>query len=119
MSDYKNNLWLVHFIYKLLQGNEGALSLLAENPFDDIPPTFILAELCEYGFASWDEDTEAWRRRKRLGIWLGSLSLEDPELEEFLQHYGWGQQRYYDLLHRIIRVDITVCCGRQNCGSKR
>ncbi len=91
MSDYKSNPWLVHFIYKLLQGNAGALGLLAENPFGATPPTFILAELYEYEFTSWDEDTEAWWQRKRLGIWLGPLSLGEPALGEFLQHYGWGQ----------------------------
>ena len=80
MSDYKSNPWLVHFIYKLLQGNAGALGLLAENPFGATPPTFILAELYEYEFTSWDEDTEAWWQRKRLGIWLGPLSLGEPAL---------------------------------------
>jgi hypothetical protein len=89
MSDYKSNPWLVHFIYKLLQGNEGAISLLEYNPFAEKPPTYIQADLYEYEFTSVGDDTDAWWNRKRLGTWLGPLSTLDPALIDFLQHYGW------------------------------
>ena len=89
MSDYKSNPWLVHFIYKLLQGNEGALSLIASDPFASEAPTYIQADLYAYEFTANDDATEAWWQRKHLYTWLGPLSLDDPALLEFIDHYGW------------------------------
>ena len=89
MSDYKSNPWLVHFIYKLLQGNEGALSLIASDPFANEAPTYIQADLYAYKFTANDDATGAWWQRKHLYTWLGPLSLDDPALLEFIDHYGW------------------------------
>lgn len=89
MSNYKSNPWLAHFLYKLLQNNQGALSLLAHNPFPEAPPTYIQADLYQYEFTTFADETEAWWKRKRLGTWLGPLSATDPALIEFLTHYGW------------------------------
>ena len=91
MSDYKSNPWLVHFMYKLLQGNQGALSLLDHNPFGDKPPAYIQADLYAYAFSAADDATEAWWQRERLSIWLGPLAVDDPALREFIDHYGWDR----------------------------
>ena len=91
MSDYKSNPWLVHFMYKLMQGNEGALSLIEHDPFDGKAPAYIQADLYDYEFTAADDKTGAWWKRQRLSTWLGPLSLEDPALREFIGHYSWDR----------------------------
>ena len=91
MSDYKSNPWLVHFMYKLMQGNEGALRLIEHDPFDGKAPAYIQADLYDYEFTAADDKTGAWWKRQRLSTWLGPLSLEDPALREFIGHYSWDR----------------------------
>jgi len=92
MSTYQQNPWLVHFVYKLLQGDEGALSLLAGNPFPDAPPQFIRAELFAYRFTTFAERQEGWWRRTRIGPYFPPVSLDDRSLRRFLSHYGWSEE---------------------------
>jgi len=77
MEDPRSNPWLVHFIFKLLQNDAGALSLLASNPFPDHPPTFIRAELYEYAFTRFGAENGAWWTRKRIGDYLPPLSADN------------------------------------------
>jgi hypothetical protein len=89
MGDYRFNPWLVHFVYKLLQGDRDALSLLANNPFPEKPPIYIRAELYAYEFTRWGDGTRAWWKRTRLGTYLPPLSLDNPQLMRFLAAQGW------------------------------
>ncbi len=89
MSDYKSHPWLAHLLYKLLQNNSTSLGLLAHNPFPKIPPAHIQADLYEYEFTTFADDSPNWWKRKRLGTYLGPLSIDDPKLLGFLRHYGW------------------------------
>ena len=89
MSQYDKSPWLAHFIYKLLQNKQGALGLLAHNPFPQRAPAYIQADLYEYEFTTFADKSDAWWKRKRLGTWLGPLTAEDPELLKFLAYYGW------------------------------
>jgi len=93
MSDYQHNPWLVHFISKLLRGDQGALSLLANNPFPHGPPTFIRAELYEYEFTRRREETRAWWRRRRIAPYLPPVSVDSPALRSLLDRYGWADKR--------------------------
>jgi hypothetical protein len=87
MSDYRHHPWIVHFVYKLLSGDSGTLSLLATNPFEGRPPKWIRADLYRYRFTKWgDRD---WWTRTRAATYLPPLSADDPNLLEFLQRYGW------------------------------
>lgn len=90
MGDYRRNPWLVHFVYQLLRGDPGALSLLANNPFPAAPPAFIRAELYEYEFTRFGEQTRAWWTRKRIGSYLPALSADNPALVEFIESQGWN-----------------------------
>jgi len=89
MEDPRSNPWLVHFIFKLLQNDAGALSLLASNPFPDHPPKFIRAELYGYAFTGFGHPTGAWWTRKRIGDYLPPLSADNPTLLQFLTSRGW------------------------------
>ena len=89
MQDYRSNPWLVHLIYKLLQGDAAALSLLANNPFPLAPPKFVRAELYDYEFTRFADHTTAWWKRQRIGVYLAPLSLDNPALMKFVESRGW------------------------------
>ena len=87
MADYRSQPWLVHLVYKLLHADPGALSLLAEDPFDRRAPRRVRADLYEYEFAPAGE--EGWWRRRRLGEYLPALSAGDPALRRVVEGFGW------------------------------
>ena len=87
MADYRTQPWLVHLVYKLLHADPGALSLLAEDPFDGRAPRRIRADLYEYEFAPAGE--AGWWRRRRLGEYLPALSAGDPALRRVVEGFGW------------------------------
>jgi len=89
MSDYRRNPWLVHFVYKLLQSDAGALSLIAGNPFPEGRPTFVRAWLYEYKFTDPGDPSGDWWKRKKLRPYLPPLSLKNPGLKQFIAAYGW------------------------------
>src|SRR6185295_915379 len=79
--------WTLHLVWKLLHGDRGTLSLLANDPFPDAPPRSIRARLYRYEFAPSSE--HAWWRRTLVGEWLPPLAADDPRLLRFLAAYGW------------------------------
>lgn len=81
--------WTIHFVWKLLHNDPGALSLLAGNPFPDRPPRHVRAVLYEYRFAPADDPTGAWWQRTVLGLWLPPLASGQPALREFIRANGW------------------------------
>jgi hypothetical protein len=87
MTDPGGAPWTLHFVWKLLHGDPGTLSLLANDPFPDAPPRFIRATLYRYRFAPLGD--KAWWERERLREWLPPLSVDDPRLRRFLAAYGW------------------------------
>jgi hypothetical protein len=88
MSNYQRNPWLVHLVYKLLEGDADAIGLFAENPFPDQPPRFIRAELYRYEMTKPGEGS-AWWRRTRIEEYLPPLSRDNPQVLRYLQRYGW------------------------------
>ena len=88
MSRIEREPWLVHLIYKLLQNDRGALYLMANNPFPDRPPTFIRAEMYEYRFTRFGDSPGIWWERRRVGVYLPPVSLQDSKLKEYLRAYN-------------------------------
>lgn len=89
LSDYENEPWIIHLIYKLLRNDEAVLGLLANRPFPSQPPRFIRAERYSYRFTKPGEGHGAWWVRKRIGAYLPPLSRNDPGMREFLELQGW------------------------------
>ena len=87
MSSPEQAPWTVHFVWKLLHNDRGALSLLANDPFAKQPPRFVRAQLYRYQFAPLRAG--AWWTRTYVGPWLPPLSSDDPRLRRFLVGYGW------------------------------
>jgi hypothetical protein len=89
MSTPERYPWTLHFVWKLLHNDPGLLGLLATNPFPDAPPRHVRAVYYTYAFAPPGNPDHAWWTRTRLGLWLPSLSADDPRLLRFMQAYGW------------------------------
>ena len=87
MADYRTQPWLVHFVYKLLHADPGALGLLDADPFDGQRPTAIRADLYEYHLAPLRSD--AFWQRQRIGVYLPILRADDPQLQQAIQGLGW------------------------------
>ncbi len=79
--------WTLHLVWKLLHNDEGALGLLARNPFPGRPPRYVRAELYEYRFAP--RGSGAVWTRTRVRAWLPNLSVYNVELRESLVECGW------------------------------
>ena len=81
--------WTLHFIWKLLHGDRGMLSLLANDPFPGTPPRWIRASYYRYEFARNGEAGHAWWKRERLGNWLPPLSADGAPLRQLAVERGW------------------------------
>jgi len=89
MSTPEGYPWTLHLVWKLLHNDQGALSLLAGNPFPEAPPRHIRARLYRYEFVPPDDPSRAWWKRTLVREWLPPLSADDPRLRRFLAAYGW------------------------------
>jgi lipase maturation factor 1 len=76
LGNYRQNLWLVTFCLRLLQGSPSVLGLLERNPFPNAPPHYIRAVLYEYRFTdiATRRKTGAWWRREKIGDYLPPIS---------------------------------------------
>ncbi|WP_135366384.1 lipase maturation factor family protein [Halosimplex halophilum] len=83
--------WFVHFLAKLLAGDDGARSLLRTDPFPDEPPEHVRALRYRYEFTDLGElrETGRWWRRERVGTYYGPVSLDDSRFRLQLQRRGW------------------------------
>ena len=87
LSNYEREPWIVSLVYHLLRGDREVLGLLRKNPFPSTPPRYVRARLYEYHFTHFGEP--GYWSRKSLGEYLRPLTLEDPELSAYLDHFGW------------------------------
>jgi hypothetical protein len=88
MADYRSQPWFVHFVYKLLHADSGALGLLDTDPFDGRRPTAIRADLYEYHLAPLRSDV-FWQRQA-IGVYLPMLRADDPQLQQAIEGLGWS-----------------------------
>jgi len=89
MSNYERHPWVIHLVWKLLHNDPGALSLLADNPFPEMPPRFVRIELYRYEFTAWGADSDAWWKRRRIREYLAPLSADNERFREYLEAHGW------------------------------
>jgi hypothetical protein len=87
-SRYDREPWMIHFAWKLLHNDPGTISLIAKNPFPDMPPNFIRIEHYRYEFLEPGSDA-VWKRTY-LGPWLFPVSKETQGMREFVRANGWG-----------------------------
>lgn len=117
----RREAWVAHLVWKLLEGDARARSLLAPGcapsdegptaashppnhactPFADAPPRWVRVRLFEYAFSdvarTRPEDPSEWEhgewwRRRELGMVLPPLSRESKDLRDFLVARGWVEE---------------------------
>ncbi|HET9990732.1 MAG TPA: lipase maturation factor family protein, partial [Kofleriaceae bacterium] len=84
MEPHLSDSWLLHLVYKLLDGDTTVRELLAVDPFDGKPPAFVRIRRFEYHFGS-----DTWWTRDHEEMWLPPIALDEPGLRETLEQYGW------------------------------
>jgi lipase maturation factor 1 len=79
LGSYRNNPWLVNFVFRLLQGAPQVTALLAGDPFPAVPPRYIRALVYDYTFTDWQtrHTTGAWWKREFRGTYLPAVSLDN------------------------------------------
>jgi lipase maturation factor len=87
MSSLPRHPWVARLAQKLLEGDRGVKTLLANDPFPTRPPRHIRAELYEYHFTRWGE--RGWWKRRWIRSWMPPVSLDDPDFRDFLHRHGW------------------------------
>ena len=87
MSDRPRDPWVIHLVYKLLDGDRAVRKLLATDPFDGARPTYVRIRRFVYHFAP--AGSGAWWTRDAGELWLPPVSLDTPGLLDALAPYGW------------------------------
>jgi hypothetical protein len=79
LGSVRENPWMVNLMRCLLEADPAVLALLASKPFGDAPPTYVRAELYEYGFADrhTHEMTGQWWVRRLVGLYFPQITLAD------------------------------------------
>ena len=87
MYDKPHDPWIVHFVYKLLDGDRTIRTQLARDPFDGDRPTWVRIRRFTYHLQPLTADT--WWTRDHEQLWLAPVNIDDPDLHEALARFGW------------------------------
>jgi hypothetical protein len=88
MDGKLNDPWIVHLVWKLLDGDMTIRGLLARDPFDGEPPRWVrirrfIYRLEPYGAETW------WTRELVDDRWMVPVSKDAPDLMDVLARFGW------------------------------
>jgi hypothetical protein len=87
MHDRPGDAWVVHLVWKLLDGDMMIRGQL-HDPFDGTPPRWVRIQRYVYKLQPYSAD--AWWSRERIDPdWLRPVSRDDEELRAVLARYGW------------------------------
>ena len=87
MYDRPHDPWVIHLVWKLLDGDQLIRGQLAIDPFDGAAPKWVRIRRFLYHLEPYSSDT--WWTRDSEELWLEPISLESPGLREALEPYGW------------------------------
>jgi hypothetical protein len=89
MTDEIREPWLIHMVWKLLDGDPGIRGLLAVDPFHGSPPKWVRIQRFVYHLAPYSADT--WWTRDSETPYLEPVSLDTPGLRELITNrFGWS-----------------------------
>ena len=87
MNDRPRDPWVIHLVYKLLDGDTMVRRLIATDPFDGAMPTYVRIRRFVYHLEPRGAD--AWWTRDSEELWLPPTALDTHGLLEALAPYGW------------------------------
>lgn len=121
LGSYEYNPWFVHLVYRLLQGQQDVLDLLAKNPFPRKPPTYIRARHYKYHYTELPKNISSisdvlhnnrlvrhWWWRESPREYLPIVTVNEPSLINWLNQYGYAKndpwpERPSGRLYRAIK----------------
>ncbi|KAJ7373720.1 Lipase maturation factor 2 [Desmophyllum pertusum] len=121
LGSYEYNPWFVHLVYRLLQGKQDVLDLLAKNPFPHRAPTYIRARLYKYHYTELPKNisslsdvlhnnrlVKSWWWRENVREYLPSVAVNEPSLIKWLNQHGYAKddpwpERPSGRLHKAIK----------------
>ncbi|HEX3764639.1 MAG TPA: lipase maturation factor family protein [Kofleriaceae bacterium] len=86
MSEQPRDPWVIHLVWKLLDGDRGIRTLLAGDPFDGAAPRYVRIRRFRYHLEPYSSST--WWTRDDEQPWLPPVALDTPGLRETLERYG-------------------------------
>jgi hypothetical protein len=89
MNDEPRDPWLVHLIWKLLDGDPTIRELL-DDPFDGTAPAWVRVRRFVYHLEPYDSDT--WWTRDSEQLWLAPVSRDTQELRKVIARFGWSAE---------------------------
>jgi hypothetical protein len=88
MHDRPHDAWVLHLVWKLLDGDTGIRELLAVDPFDGRPPKWVRIQRFAYHLLPVS-DGDGWWSRDDEQPWLPPVSRDTEGLRDVLAEYGW------------------------------
>jgi predicted DCC family thiol-disulfide oxidoreductase YuxK len=87
LGSYRENVWFLNLLARLLQGQPEVLQLIDYNPFPNRPPRFARAQIFEYRFtdSAMRDRTRQWWVRTPLGVYVPPVSLSSLSNLRILQ----------------------------------
>jgi hypothetical protein len=79
--------WVIHLVWKLLDGDPTIRTLIAVDPFHGAAPKWIRIRRFRYELAP--SSSHAWWIRSDEQPWLEAVSKDTPGFREALAEYGW------------------------------
>jgi len=87
MYDEPEDPWILHLVWKLLDGDRTVRQLLAVDPFDGRPPKWVRIRRFVYHLQPYGSPT--WWTRDHEQLWLPPVSLDTAALRQVLEQFGW------------------------------
>jgi len=86
MHDEPRDPWVLHVVWKLLDGDRAIRRLLAVDPFDGAAPRWVRIRRFVYHLEPYRSAT--WWTRDQEQLWLRPLTRDTPGLRETLERFG-------------------------------
>ncbi|HEX7840389.1 MAG TPA: lipase maturation factor family protein [Kofleriaceae bacterium] len=85
MYDRPHDPWVLHLVWKLLDGDRSIRELLAVDPFDGAAPRYVRIRRFQYHLEPYGSG--AWWTRDHEQVWLPPVALDTPGLREELERF--------------------------------
>jgi hypothetical protein len=95
MYDQPEDPWIIHLVWKLLDGDTTVRELLAVDPFDGKPPRWVRIRRFVYHLEPYGSPT--WWTRDSEQLWLPPVSKDTDALRQVLAQFGWPSPSAHDL----------------------
>lgn len=86
MYDRPRDPWVLHLVWKLLDGDRGIRELLAVDLFDGAAPRYVRIRRFQYHLEPYASTT--WWTRDHEQPWLPPVALDTPGLRDELERFG-------------------------------